>query len=53
MSILFVYKLMMGNSNKEQRKLSEKMLLIKRKETLVKLNPGLSANQPSNNWTQV
>ena len=33
-----------------QRKLSEKMLLNKKKETRIKFNPGLSANQPSNNW---
>ena len=26
------------------------MLLNTKKETLVKFNPGLSANRPSNNW---
>ena len=29
------------------------MLLNTRKEILVKFNPGLSANRPSNNWAQV
>ena len=28
------------------------MLLNTRKKTWVKFNPGLSANQPSNNWAQ-
>ena len=28
------------------------MLLNKEKEMRVKFNPGLSANQPSNNWAQ-
>ena len=28
------------------------MLLKKEKETWVKFNPGLSANQPANNWAQ-
>ena len=47
--ILFVSKLMIRCSQKQQRKLSKKMLLNKRKETRVKFNPGLSANRPSNN----
>ena len=29
------------------------MLLNKRKETQVEINPGLSANWPSNNWTLI
>ena len=37
---------------KYQRKLSEKMLLKKERETRVKFNPGLSATRPSNNWVQ-
>ena len=37
---------------KYQRKLSEKVLLNKRKETRVKFNPGLSAIRPSNNLAQ-
>ena len=39
-------------SLKQQRKLSKKILLNKRKETRVKFTPGLSANRPSNNWAQ-
>ena len=41
--MFFVYKLMIGSS-----KISKK--IFREKETRVKFNLGLSANQPSNNW---
>ena len=44
---------MVGYPSKQQRKLSEKMLLNNRKRNRVKFNPGLSANRPLYNWVQV
>ena len=51
--ILSVNKLMVAYPSKQQRKLSEKMLLNNRKRNRVKFNPGLSANRPLYNWVQV
>ena len=51
--ILFVNKLMMGfffHNNRENY--LRKFFWTKEKETQVKLNPGLSANRPLNNWAQ-
>ena len=51
--ILFVYKLMIGNSKNNRENYPRKYFWTQDKETRVKFNPGLiSANQPSNNWAQ-
>ena len=48
--ILFVYKLMIGSSKNNRENYLRKCFWTQEKETRVKFNPGLSANQPSNNW---
>ena len=51
--ILFVYKLMIGSSKNNRENYPRKCFWTQEKETLVKFNPGLSANRPSNNWALV
>ena len=48
--ILFVYKLIIGSSKNNRENYPRKWFWRQEKETRVKFNPGLSANQPSNNW---
>ena len=50
--ILFVYKLLIGSSKNSKENYPRKCFWTQEKETRVKFNPGLSANQPSNNWAQ-
>ena len=49
--ILFVYKLMIGNSKKKEN-YPRKCFWTQEKETRVKFNPRLNTNWPSNNWAQ-
>ena len=51
--ILFVYKLMIGSSKNNRENYPRKCFWAQEKETRVKFNPMLSANQPSNNWALV
>ena len=48
--ILFAYRLMIGSSKNSAENCPRKCFGTQEKETQVKFNPGLRANQPSNNW---
>ena len=48
--IRFVYKLMIGSSKNNRENYPRKCFWTQEKKNLVKFNPGLSANRPSNNW---
>ena len=50
--ILFVYKLMIESSKYNRKNYPRKCFGTQERETRIKFNPGLSANQPSNNWAQ-
>ena len=52
MLIPFVYKLMIGGSKNNRDIIRENAFEHKRKKLGLVLNPGLSANRPSNNWAQ-
>ena len=43
---------MIGSSKNKRENYPRKCFRTQEKETRVKFNPGLSANQPSNNWAQ-
>ena len=45
-----MYKLIIGSSKNSTDKYPTKCFWTQEKETRVKFNPGLSTNQPSNNW---
>ena len=51
--ILFVYKLMIGNYKNNRENYLRKCFWTQEQEIRVKFNPGLGANQPSNNWALV
>ena len=44
---------MIGSSKNNRENYPRKCFSTQEKETMVKFNPGLSANQPLNNWAQV
>ena len=48
--IIFLYKLIIGSLKNNRENYLRKCFWKQEKETRVKFNPGLSANQPSNNW---
>ena len=50
--ILFVYKLTIGSYKPARENYPTKWFWTQEKETRVKLNLGLSANRPSNNWAK-
>ena len=51
--IFFICKLMIESSKYNRENYARKCFWTQERETWIKFNPGLSANQPSNNWALV